>query len=148
MNSLKTRLKTYLRRCGSPALIDVLENCATAARKTQSAIATVWGRAVKTPINLCRHENRENRRLEIGPGGSGIPGFETLDVVGGRDVDYVSDASKQLPFADSTFRVVYASHVLEHIPWYQIDQVLEEWVRILRSGGRLEAWVPNGLKIC
>ena len=32
--------------------------------------------------------------------------------------------------------------------WYQVEQVLAEWVRILKPGGKLEIWVPDGLKIC
>ena len=86
--------------------------------------------------------------LEIGAGPQRIPGFETLDIVGGKHVDYVWDASKRLPFKDNTFKLIYGSHVLEHIPWYQTENVLTEWVRILNAGGRLEIWVPDALKIC
>jgi SAM-dependent methyltransferase len=87
------------------------------------------------------------RRLEIGPGPRRLPGFETLNVVGGRSVDYIADASKRLPFPDQTFDLIYASHIVEHIPWYQTADALREWVRILKSGGRLEIWTPDGLKI-
>jgi len=86
--------------------------------------------------------------LEIGPGGKRLDGFETLDVVGGRNVDYVCDAAKRLPFDSDTFDLVYASHVLEHIPWYQTEDVLVEWVRILKPRGALEIWVPDGFRIC
>ena len=63
-------------------------------------------------------------------------------------MDYVYDAGKPLPFEDNTFDLVYASHVLEHIPWYKVEEVVKEWVRILKPGGVLEVWVPDGLKIC
>ncbi len=87
------------------------------------------------------------RRLEIGPGPRRLPGFETLNVVGGRNVDYIADASQRLPFADRTFDLIHASHIIEHIPWYQTANALREWVRVLKSGGRLEVWTPDGLKI-
>jgi len=77
-----------------------------------------------------------------------IIGFETLNIVGGPNVDYVFDASKILPFRDNIFEVIYASHSLEHIPWYKTENVLKEWVRILKPRGQLEVLVPNGLKIC
>jgi SAM-dependent methyltransferase len=98
--------------------------------------------------SLRRNAGRPRRRLEIGPGGSRLEGFETLDVLPGRHVDYPVDGAGRLPFEDHTFVLVYASHVLEHIPWYQTVEVLREWARILAPGGALEVWVPDGLKIC
>ena len=91
----------------------------------------------------------ERRCLEIGPStDKRLEGFETLDIVEGPDVDHVCDASRNLPFQSDTFDLVYASHILEHIPWYMTEQALIEWVRVLKPGGVLEAWVPDGLKIC
>jgi len=88
------------------------------------------------------------RFLEIGCGPNRIQGFETLNIVPGPCVDYVADASKKLPFEDNSFDIIYSSHTLEHIPWYQTKNVLVEWIRVLKSGGSLEIWVPDGLKIC
>lgn len=103
----------------------------------------------RTRANLCANRTKPHRMLEIGPGPERIPGFETLDIVKGRHVDYVYDAAaKRLPFEENTFDLIYASHVLEHIPWFQTIDVLAEWVRILKPGGHLEVWVPDGLKIC
>jgi len=106
-----------------------------------------YGRFIKTPINLRKNNIKQNRKLEIGSGTERIPGFETLNVVLGRNVDYVADASKKLPFAEGSFQIVYASHILEHIPWYTLKQVIKEWNRIISPGGFLEIWVPNGLLI-
>lgn len=86
--------------------------------------------------------------LELGPGKKRITGFTTVNIVDGPNVDVVCDASKKLPFDDNTFSVVYASHVLEHIPWYQTEDVLREWKRVLVFGGSLEVWVPDAFKIC
>lgn len=103
---------------------------------------------IVTRVNLAKNNQLTDRKLEIGPGGDRIANFETLDVVWGRNVDYVADAAKKLPFKTGSFQVVYASHILEHIPWYSLEDTLREWVRILKPGGELEVWVPNGLEIC
>ncbi len=102
----------------------------------------------KTRVNLRANLGKPHRMLEIGPGDARIAGFETLDVVDKPHVDYVRDATKTLPFTSDTFELIYASHVLEHVAWYQTEHALKEWIRILKPGGHLELWVPNGLKIC
>jgi SAM-dependent methyltransferase len=86
-------------------------------------------------------------KLEIGPGKRRQPGFTTVDVDPAADVDHVCDAVDRLPFEDGTFELVFASHILEHIPWYQSELALAEWARVLAPGGVLEVRVPNGLKI-
>jgi ubiquinone/menaquinone biosynthesis C-methylase UbiE len=88
------------------------------------------------------------RKLEIGPGPKPLPGFEGLNIVPSKGVTHVCDASEKIPLPDNTFSIIYASHILEHIPWYKTEEVLKEWVRILKPGGTLEIWVPDGLKIC
>lgn len=102
---------------------------------------------IRTQVNLLLNRNKKNRMLEIGPGYPRLYHFETLNIKYDSSTDYVLDASKRLPFRDNTFELVYASHVLEHIPWYRIEQVLKEWYRIIKLGGSLEIWVPDALKI-
>ena len=86
--------------------------------------------------------------LEIGNQGKRIDGFYNLDIVTGKNVDYVADAAKKLPFDDNSISIIYASHILEHIPWYQVEETLREWVRVLEINGCLEIWVPDAYKIC
>lgn len=105
-------------------------------------------RRIITPMRLRASKNRTNRRLEIGPAEQRLPGFETLSFVPSVNVDYVADAAERLPFPDKTFEMLYASHVLEHIPWFRTREVVVEWTRVLRPGGILELWVPNGYKLC
>lgn len=114
------------------------------ARKTIVRVCN----SIKTRYNLLRNAGKSGRKLEIGPGKEQIPGFETIDIVNRANVDYVWDVASQLPFKDDTFEVIYASHILEHIPWFQTEKVLQEWMRVLVPQGRLEIWVPDGLKIC
>lgn len=86
------------------------------------------------------------RCLDIGPGRKRIEGFETVDCVSGPLVDHVADA-RALPFPDETFTRVHASHVIEHLPWFDTDRVLTEWVRVLLPGGRLDVWTVDAYKL-
>jgi SAM-dependent methyltransferase len=103
---------------------------------------------VRTRANLRKNAGMADRRLDIGPGESPAKGFECLNVVPSPCTDYVLDAIRPLPFPTGTFDIVHASHVLEHIPWFESERVLAEWVRIIRPGGGLEIWVPDGYKLC
>ena len=141
VSNLKLVFKEFVKRHAPPKLLDAM-------RRSIVFLWTTWGRVVKNRVNLLKNAKKPQRFLEIGPGSQRLPGFETLDIVGGPNVDYVWDASKRLPFKDNTFDLIYASHVLEHIPWYKTEEVLKEWVRVLKPGGILEIWVPDGLKIC
>ncbi|HIG21937.1 class I SAM-dependent methyltransferase [Henriciella sp.] len=102
---------------------------------------------IKTPASMRKNAGKEKRMLDIGPGATRISGFETLNVTFGKNVDYLADASTRIPFPDRTFVLVHASHVLEHIPWYHLEDTVSEWVRVLEKGGKLEIWVPNGYKL-
>ena len=87
------------------------------------------------------------RKLEIGH--SRIDDtWETLSINSGSHVDYTCKwGSEPLPFPANTFDLVYASHVLEHIPWTHTVDALAEILRILAPRGRFEVWVPNAKKI-
>lgn len=85
------------------------------------------------------------RCLEIGPGPNRLgKEWETLSCVSGANVDHVCVWGEQeLPFPDCTFDLVYASHVLEHVPWFRTVDALREARRILKLGGVFEVFVPN-----
>jgi SAM-dependent methyltransferase len=106
-----------------------------------------YGRFIKTPINLFRNKSKSERLLEIGPGMDRLLGFETINIVWGWNVDYIYDASKKLPFETGTFDLIYASHILEHTPWYDLDATFNEWVRVLKPNGIIEIWIPDGYKL-
>ncbi len=98
-------------------------------------------------IIILKNNKKEIRFLEIGPGDERIRDFETINIIKTKNTDYVSDVSKKIDFPDKTFNIVYASHILEHIPWYMLEKTIKEWTRVLKIGGSLEVWVPDGLKI-
>lgn len=82
-------------------------------------------------------------RLEIGPGSNPLPGFKSLDFAR-TDVDYSARwGYEALPLETGSCREVYASHVLEHVPWNRTQRALAEVLRILEPGGLFEVWVPD-----
>ena len=90
------------------------------------------------------------RKLEIGPeiGKRIDSSWETLDIVPGKNIDIVADISEHLDMIkDNTYDLIYASHILEHIPWFKTVSVLKEIYRILKPKGILEIWVPDFKKI-
>lgn len=87
------------------------------------------------------------RQLEIGPNKVKLPGFETLDIVPGPLVDHVGDCRK-MPFKAGAFDLVYASHVIEHIEWNEVEATIAEWARVLKPGGFLEVHTIDAHRLC
>lgn len=86
--------------------------------------------------------------LEIGPGtttGKSIvfPNADTVDGMVGEPTAKAVWGKDSLPFNDETYDLVFASHVLEHIPWYRVVGALKEVHRILRKKGEFEVYVPD-----
>lgn len=84
--------------------------------------------------------------LEIGPFKGRISdSWDTLDMV--EESDIIGELGGNLPIKDNTYDVIYASHVLEHVPWQKTEMAFSECLRILRKNGWLEIWVPDFKKI-
>ncbi len=83
------------------------------------------------------------RRLHIG-GKERSEGWEILDALERPEVDHVGNAKDLSRFAENSFDVVYASHVMEHFDYRdEIAEVLREWSRVLAPGGMLNVSVPD-----
>jgi len=86
-------------------------------------------------------------RLHIGSGQSDNPDiydWTRLDIdPNARDVSIVHDIRKPLPLPDTSVEEIYASHVLEHIPYRKVIEVLTDWHRVLTPGGKLSVFVPD-----
>jgi ubiquinone/menaquinone biosynthesis C-methylase UbiE len=83
------------------------------------------------------------RYLHIGCGEVILPKpFENLDTRNIEGVDHISEAYP-LPFQDSVFDLVYASHVLEHFKRTETQSIVNEWVRVLKPTGIIRLSVPS-----
>jgi len=86
--------------------------------------------------------------LEIGPGTSDgrsivFPEADTVGILGDKSTYTCHWGYQALPIESEQYDMVYASHVLEHVPWYKIGYALSEVHRILKQGGEFEVYVPN-----
>lgn len=102
---------------------------------------------IKTKKNIKKNYTKKIRFLEIGPGLSRLDGFETLNIIDSKAVDYIADISQKLLFTDNSFDLIYASHVIEHVPWFLQKQLFNELFRIIKINGLIEIWVPDFEKI-
>lgn len=83
----------------------------------------------------------EHKILHIGCGRHKAPGAIGLDITALPGVDVVLDLDKEkLPFADHTFELVYAHHVLEHLR--NLSEVLAELHRVCKDGAVIDIVVP------
>ena len=90
-------------------------------------------------------------RLNLGCGDKILPGYVNVDVVesrAGMKPDVICDLHDLAPFADASAEEVLAVHVVEHFWRWEIRDVLREWVRVLKPGGRMVIECPNLQSAC
>jgi len=89
-------------------------------------------------LHLIQKEDR--LRLNIGCDRTEIAGFVGVDFNPDVDPDVLAEAD-HLPWPDNSADEVYASHILEHLPYG--NEALQEWLRVLKPGGMLTVIVPD-----
>lgn len=90
-------------------------------------------------------------RLNLGCGDKILPGYVNVDVVesrAGMKPDVICDLHDLAPFADSSADEILSVHVVEHFWRWEIRDVLREWIRVLKPGGRMVVECPNIKSAC
>lgn len=87
-------------------------------------------------------------RLNLGPGTHYAHGWDNLDVAaaaaaGIRCDTIVDGAAPFAGFATGSAAQVNLSHVLEHVPWPKVHELLTDVYRVLAPGGRVLAVGPD-----
>ncbi len=110
------------------------------------------GKAWSIPANSlpCRRAGitKDKQAIDIGCGPlkryDEFPEYDLLrvDIDERWEPDYRCDV-RSLPFESETFDLVFSSHVLEHFDHKTVDSVLDEWIRVLKSGGTLKLVLPT-----
>ena len=79
-------------------------------------------------------------RLHLGAGEKYWPGWVNVDVVGDQDV---TASINKLPFDSNSVDEIQCMHLFEHIARMDVPNVLAEWLRVLKPGGRLTMEMPS-----
>lgn len=58
-------------------------------------------------------------------------------------VDVVGDIHDLSSFKDEEFDFILASDIIEHFPIINTQDILKEWLRVLKLGGTIEFRLPN-----
>jgi predicted SAM-dependent methyltransferase len=69
--------------------------------------------------------------------------YINVDTVIMPHMHYLNDISELIMFPDNSVDLLYAAHVLEHIPRSKLKKTLQEWYRVLKSGGIFRFGVPD-----
>ena len=78
-------------------------------------------------------------RLHVGSGDKTWPGFVNCDLHAEADVN--TDC-KRLPFEANSVDEIHAIHFVEHIPRLELENMLIDWHRVLKPGGKVVIEVP------
>lgn len=87
--------------------------------------------------------NHEPRTVNLGGGADYNPYELNVDLRGDSKIHYHCDIRKLPDDWTNQFDIAKANHVLEHFPFGQVEEVLKEWMRILKPGGKLILNVPD-----
>jgi hypothetical protein len=90
-------------------------------------------------------------RLNLGCGDKILPGYVNVDVAesrAGKQPDVLCDLHRLTPFADGSADEILSVHVVEHFWRWEVLDVLREWVRVLKPGGRMILECPNLISAC
>lgn len=85
--------------------------------------------------------------VNLGAGEDQDPGALNLDIRPLPGIDVVAEA-RRLPFLDGAVDELRASDLLEHFPTAQAGPVLDEWLRILKPGGKVRVQTPDLRALC
>jgi len=86
-------------------------------------------------------------KLDIGSGPEPIPDHIGVDLFA-QGPNIVNAPMDQLPYPDASVYEIYCSHALEHIPKGVVIPTLQEWYRVLMTGGKLIIEVPDLVWVC
>lgn len=115
-------------------------------------VAKQWEAALNVALKIPAPVMTPSRplKLNLGCGDKILPGYVNVDIVDSRrDVipDVICDL-RRLTFSDNSAEEILSVHVVEHFWRWEVVDILKEWVRVLRPGGKMILECPNVLSAC
>lgn len=90
-------------------------------------------------------------RLNLGCGDKLLNGYINVDIVSkrsGKEPDINCDIKNLHLFIDNYADEILAVHVIEHFWRWEVNNVLAEWFRVLKPGGKIILECPNLISAC
>lgn len=125
----------------------ILKNLKNIRIKTLNAI-----RLVKEKVGFLRRKfikpkipiNDDGKvYVNLGCGVNTSKEFINVDTRGFPHTHYIHDVRDLQMFGNESVDLLYASHLLEHVPRREVKKTLSEWYRVIKRGGVLRFGVPN-----
>jgi len=85
-------------------------------------------------------------KLNLGCGDKILDGYINIDVVesrAGEKPDVICDLHDLSKFQSNSVDEILAVHVIEHFWQWEVTDILKEWIRVLKPGGKLILECPN-----
>lgn len=123
------------------------------ARKySPQVIGALWHQVLKPDSkgNIAQTEGSQIR-LNLGCGDKILPGYINVDVASsraGKEPDVICDLRDLKTFESNFADEILSVHVVEHFWRWEVLDILKEWVRVLKPGGKMIIECPNLLSAC
>jgi SAM-dependent methyltransferase len=111
------------------------------AARTVKRLTLVAAKRLRPPPLPANPDGRT--MVHLGCGEIVMPGYVNVDMLPLPHVHYVAPVGRLKMFADESVDLLYACHVLEHVPRRALPPTLAEWRRVLKPGGLLRVSVPD-----
>ena len=102
-------------------------------------------------IDLLKQKHRmfDKLKLHLACGHDYDDSYINVDLYAPEDArcDVRFDVQK-LPYPDNSVDEIKAFHIIEHFHFFEIQEVLKEWHRVLKPGGKLYLETPDFLETC
>jgi predicted SAM-dependent methyltransferase len=82
-------------------------------------------------------------KLNLGCWNRNIPGFINIDLCDFTHIHHKSSIDDLSMFEDNSVDLIYSSHSFEYFDRFEAKNVLNEWNRVLKTGGKLRLAVPD-----
>jgi predicted SAM-dependent methyltransferase len=92
---------------------------------------------------IAQWKKTDNLAIHLGCGKRIMPGWVNVDGGSYEGIDLQWDLRDRFPFENSSAKMIYTEHTLEHFHKHEAVDFLRECYRILEPGGRIRVGVPD-----